>query len=184
VRASHAGAAAQAGAITTQGYVPDEGAIPGYAEPDWATNLLEVLKNPSFENVRIRMARILADPSRLTDEAVRVRQALYRNAAIAEVQARFITEYLGGGPDIRKHVVSDALARGIAAPTLVYWGDRNPTPPALGRHIAASVQDGRFRCAEDCGHWAQFESADVFNVVVRGATVSWSATASAMRKTI
>lgn len=153
---------------TTMGYQPDEGAIPGYVEPDWAANLassLEVLRHPTEENVRTRMARILANPARLTAEAVSVRQALYRQPAIAAVQQQFITEYLSG-QTIRKHLMTDALARQISAPTLVYWGDKNRTPPALGQHIARQVQNGRFHCATDCGHWAQFESAAEHNQVV------------------
>ncbi len=153
---------------TTMGYAPDAGAIPGYIEPDWSANLktsLEVLQNPSFENVRTRMVRILAKPSRLTDEAVRIRQALYQRPALAEVQARFIAEYLGGGL-VWKDVVTDAMARQIAAPTLTYWGAQNRTPPALGEHIARQVQNGQFHCAADTGHWAQFESAEEHNRVV------------------
>lgn len=153
---------------TTMGYAPDDGAIPGYVEPDWAANLqssLEVLRDPSYDNVRTRMARILAQPSRLTDEAIRVRQALYRNPAIAAVQQKFIAEYLAG-TTIRRHIVTDALAHRIEQPTLVYWGDKNRTPPALGQHIAKQVRRGRFHCASDCGHWAQFESAEEHNRVV------------------
>lgn len=153
---------------TTMGYTPDPGTIVGYVEPDWSQNLassLEVLRNPTYENVRARMARILADPSRLTDEAIRVRQALYRRADLAEVQQRFIAEYLGG-ETIRRHVVTDIMARRIAQPTLVYWGDRNRTPPALGLRLSQQVRDGRFHCAADTGHWAQFESADEHNRVI------------------
>ena len=153
---------------TTMGYTPEPGAIEGFVEPDWSQNLassLEVLRDPSYENVRSRMARILAKPERLTDEAIRVRQALYRQPALAAVQAPFITEYLSG-TTIRRHTVTDAMARRIAAPTLVYWGDKNRTPPSLGRHIASQVQQGRFHCAADCGHWAQFESAEEHNRVV------------------
>ncbi|UVE19184.1 alpha/beta fold hydrolase [Pseudomonas sp. LS44] len=153
---------------TTMGYAPDEGAIPGYVEPDWAANLpssLEVLRDPSFDNVRTRMARILAKPERLTDEAVMVRQALYRQPALAAVQQPFISEYLAGST-IRQHLVTDALARQIRQPTLVYWGDANRTPPALGQHIARQVQHGTFHCAQDTGHWAQFESAAEHNQVV------------------
>ena len=96
------------------------------------------------------MARILANPARLTDEAVRVRQALYRQPALAAVQQRFITDYLAGQP-IRRHLVTDALARQIRQPTLVYWGERNRTPPALGRaHSAARCATARFHCAR--GH--------------------------------
>lgn len=153
---------------TTMGYQPDEGAVPGYVEPDWGANLnssLDVLRDPSDDNVRTRMSRILARPERLTHEALQVRQALYRNPALAAVQAPFITEYLSG-QTIRQHLVTDALARQIAAPTLVYWGDKNRTPPALGQHIANTVQHGQFHCAADCGHWAQFESAPEHNRVV------------------
>jgi 2-hydroxy-6-oxonona-2,4-dienedioate hydrolase len=148
---------------TTQGYVPDAGAIAGYAEPDWSQNLpstLAALHDPSFENIRVRMSRILADPSRLTDEAVAVRQALYANPALAKVQEAFNREYLGMGEASRRHAVTDAMARRIACPTLVYWGKKNRTPPALGEHIARTVANGRFHCAADTGHWAQFESAE------------------------
>ena len=153
---------------TTMGYAPEDGAIPGYVEPDWASNLpssLEVLRNPSFEAVRTRMARILANPARLTDEAIRVRQALYQQPALAAVQQLFIAEYLAGDT-IRRHTVTDAMARRITPPTLVYWGDRNRTPPALGEHLARQVQNGRFHCAADTGHWAQYESAGEHNRVV------------------
>lgn len=153
---------------TTMGYKPNEGAIDGYVEPIWANNLtssIEVLEKPSFENVRTRMARILAKPERLTDEAIQVRQALYQQADLAEVQKLFITEYLSG-QTIQKHVVTDELAKKISQPTLVYWGDANRTPPALGQHIAQQVQQGQFFCATDTGHWAQFESAELHNLIV------------------
>jgi 2-hydroxy-6-oxonona-2,4-dienedioate hydrolase len=154
---------------TTQGYLPDAGAVPGYAEPDWSQNLpttLEALRNPSFENIKIRMARIVADPARLTDEAVLIRQRIYAQPDLARAQEAFNREYLGMGPASRAHMVTDAMARRIACPTLVYWGEKNRTPPALGQHIAATIPGGRFHCAADTGHWAQFESADEHNAVV------------------
>ncbi len=154
---------------TTQGYVPDDGAIPGYAEPDWSQNLpstLAALRDPSFENIRIRMKRILANPARLTEEAILVRQALYSQPALAAVQAEFNREYLGMGQASRQHAVTDAMARTITAPSLVYWGEKNRTPPTLGEHIARTLADGTFKCAADTGHWAQFESADEHNSVV------------------
>jgi 2-hydroxy-6-oxonona-2,4-dienedioate hydrolase len=153
---------------TTMGYKPNEGTIDGYVEPIWASNLassIEVLEQPTFDNVRTRMARILAKPERLTDEAIQVRQVLYQQPKLAAVQKQFITEYLSGCT-IQKHAVTDALAHQIIQPTLVYWGDANRTPPALGQHIANQVQQGQFYCAKDTGHWAQFESPEVHNQVV------------------
>lgn len=153
---------------TTMGYRPDANAIDGFVEPNWAANVpssIEVLEQPTFENVRTRMSRILANPNRLTDEAIQVRQALYQQPDLAEVQKLFITEYLSGST-IQKHIITDELATEISQPTLVYWGDANRTPPALGQHIAQQVQNGQFYCAKDTGHWAQFESAAVHNEIV------------------
>lgn len=153
---------------TTMGYQPDAGTIDGYVEPDWSKNLassLEVLRDPSYDNVRSRMARILADPSKLTDEAILVRQALYRQRALSAVQQQFITEYLAGDT-IRKHLVSDAAVRRIEQPVLVYWGDQNRTPPSLGLRLSQQARNGHFHCAADTGHWAQFESADEHNRIV------------------
>lgn len=153
---------------TTMGYRPNENSIAHYVEPNWAANVassVEVLQNPTYENVRSRMTRILAKPERITDEAILVRQALYQQPALAEVQQKFITEYLSG-QIIKKHVMTDALANNIQQPTLVYWGDANRTPPAFGQHIAQQVKNGQFFCAEDTGHWAQFESAITHNRVV------------------
>ena len=154
---------------TTQGYLPDAGAVPGYAEPDWSQNLpttLEALRNPSFENIKIRMARIVTDPARLTDETVLIRQRIYAQPNLARAQEAFNREYLGMGPASRAHMVTDAMARRIACPTLVYWGEKNRTPPVLGQHIADTIPSGQFHCAADTGHWAQFESADEHNAVV------------------
>jgi 2-hydroxy-6-oxonona-2,4-dienedioate hydrolase len=61
---------------TTQGYVADADSIEGYVEPDLAANIpndLDMLREPTFDKVRIRMARIVADPASLPDEAVEVR---------------------------------------------------------------------------------------------------------------
>lgn len=153
---------------TTMGYKPNPDSIPGYIEPDWTANLpasLSMLNDPSFDNVRTRMGRILARPELLTDEAVQVRQAIYQKPELRDVQLKFITEYLTGEV-ITKHIVTDELAASIQQPVLVYWGDKNRTPPAFGQHLANTVQNGRFHCAANTGHWAQFESADEHNRVV------------------
>jgi 2-hydroxy-6-oxonona-2,4-dienedioate hydrolase len=146
---------------TTQGYSPDAGAIAGYAEPDLSPNLpsdLDMLREPTFDKVHKRMARIVADPAHLPDEAVEVRLAHYRNPALSAVQQEFVAEYLAGSI-CRQHTVTDAMAGQIAQPTLVYWGDKNRTPPSLGLRLSQQVQRGEFHCAANTGHWAQFDSA-------------------------
>lgn len=151
---------------TTMGYEPD--GLPGYTPPPRDANLrssLDMLADPTFDNVKSRMSRILHDPALLSDEAVRVRQAIYERPDLRAVQRQFITEYLSGSATLH-HVLRDADVRRIVHPTLVYWGDRNRVPALVGERLAELVFNGRFHCAADTGHWAQFESAAEHDEVV------------------
>lgn len=155
---------------TPMGYEPAPASIPGYAEPDLSGLLessLEVLRDPSTANIKGRLARILADPSKLTDEAVAVRRAFYNDPAVNAVQREVISHYLGGEA-IRRYRITDDVAAQIKAPTLVFWGDKNITPPAVGRRLSEVIPDGRFVCAPDTGHWAQYEAHQMHNREVAG----------------
>jgi 2-hydroxy-6-oxonona-2,4-dienedioate hydrolase len=150
---------------TPMGYTPAAGVLPGYVEPDLSAlreSSLAVLRDPSTQNIRARLARILADPTRLTDEAVAVRKALYNDPAVNAVQRELISHYLGGEA-IERYRVTDELAARIKAPTLVFWGDKNITAPAVGRRLSEVIPDGRFVCAPDTGHWAQYEAHELHN---------------------
>lgn len=143
------------------GYRPDT----GYVEPDptpLRESNLAVLDDPNYDNVRARLARIVFDPSVVDEESVLVRQAFYRDPAVNAVQRRLMTHYLGGA-EPRRHVVTDAVARRIAAPTLVYWGERNFVPPSVGQHLARTIPNARFFCSPATGHWAQFENFEAHN---------------------
>ncbi len=150
---------------TTQGYQPDEGSIPGLVEPDprrIQQHSLEVLRDPSFENVRSRLARVLANPELLPDEAVAVRHKFYNDPALNRVQQQFMEHY-PIGEALVKHLVSDARAADIKAPTLIFWGDKNPAPPVVGHRLSLSIPNARYICAPETGHMAQFESHELHN---------------------
>jgi 2-hydroxy-6-oxonona-2,4-dienedioate hydrolase len=152
---------------TPMGYRPDPGSV------DWTPqdfgpireSSLAVLRDPSWENVRSRMERIVSDPRSLTEEAIAVRHRIYNDPALNAAQQQFMSAYLGG-PEARKHELSDAQLAKISAPTLVYWADHNPTPPRVGQRMASVIPNARFHCAENTGHWAQFENADEHNEAV------------------
>jgi pimeloyl-ACP methyl ester carboxylesterase len=56
---------------------------------------------------------------------------------------------------------------GIAAPTLVVWGEHDPlTPLALGSSIAALVPDARLEIIANAGHTPMWEQPAAFNDVV------------------
>jgi 2-hydroxy-6-oxonona-2,4-dienedioate hydrolase len=164
----HASRVAHLVLTTPMGYEPDTGAIEGYTPPARDTNLassLSMLDNPSFENVRERMSRILARPHMLNADAVSCRQNIYQLPALRNVQRAFITDYMQGSAILR-HTVTDEMARRIVHPTLVYWGAANRIPPVVGQRLADQLNDGRFHCAANTGHWAQYESAAEHDRVV------------------
>lgn len=154
--------------VTAQGYRPDAGSVPGYVEPDGQALQnanLATLRDPSFENVRSRLGRVLAHPDILPDEAVAVRHKFYNDPEVNRAQQAFMAVYPTGAA-LQEQVLTDADLANIAAPTLVYWGDSNPVPAAVGRRLAEQLPNGRFHCAAETGHMAQFESAPEFNRVV------------------
>jgi 2-hydroxy-6-oxonona-2,4-dienedioate hydrolase len=145
---------------TPMGYRPD-----GYEEPDPKAvreSNLATLREPTLANVRARLERIVANPAVVEDESVRVRQHFYSDPAVNAVQRQLMTHYLGG-PEPKRHLVTDPMARRIAAPTLVYWGDKNFVPASVGERLAQQIPNGAFFCAPKCGHWAQFESHELHN---------------------
>jgi 2-hydroxy-6-oxonona-2,4-dienedioate hydrolase len=152
---------------TPMGYQPDPGSVE-WTPQDFAklrASSLEVLRDPSWDNVRVRMERILSDPKSLPDEAIAVRHKLYNDPALNAAQQQFMSTYLGG-PEPRRHEVTDALLSRISAPTLVYWADHNPVPAVVGKRMASMIPGARFHCADHTGHWAQFENAEEHNAVV------------------
>jgi 2-hydroxy-6-oxonona-2,4-dienedioate hydrolase len=150
---------------TPMGFVPEPGAVPGYTPKD-ATALregnLRTLRDPTLANIRLRLERIISDPTLLRDEAVAVRHAIYNDPAVNAVQQQFMAQYPDGAA-VSRHVITDALARRISAETLVYWGEKNETPVAVGEHLASLIPNGRFFCSPNTGHWAQFENFEVHN---------------------
>jgi 2-hydroxy-6-oxonona-2,4-dienedioate hydrolase len=153
---------------TPMGYTPNKGTLPDWNPPDFAKlrqSSLDCLKDPTFENIRGRIARIVHDPAVLTDEAIAVRHAFYNDAALNGAQQMVISNYLGGS-EPQRHALNDENLRTIGAPTLVYWGEYNLTPPALGRQMASRIPSAQFHCAANTGHWAQFENFEEHNAVV------------------
>jgi pimeloyl-ACP methyl ester carboxylesterase len=62
------------------------------------------------------------------------------------------------GHDVR------AQLRGVVAPTLLVWGDRDPlVPAAWGPVIQASLPDARLLILSGAGHVANYDRPDSFN---------------------
>jgi 2-hydroxy-6-oxonona-2,4-dienedioate hydrolase len=153
---------------TATGYVPEEGAIPNFKAPRINPELrpqLGFLDDPSDANIRERLRRVVFDPNVINDETVALRAKIYRDPAINRVQREFLHNY-PNAPGPARHWISDELAKRIAVPTLVYWGDKNQPGPEVGRRLAAMIPDARFHSEPLTGHWAQYEHYEQFNRIV------------------
>ncbi len=156
---------------TAQGFrlKPPPGAEPAAPAPsrNTAARQLAYLDDPSWENIRQRMLPLLANPARLPDELIAVRQKLYRNPA-TNASLRQVVQHYMGGPELpsQQYVMTETELGQITAPTLVYWGDHNMVPPAMGERLAQAIPGAQYYCAADTGHWAQFEHANEHNRVV------------------
>jgi 2-hydroxy-6-oxonona-2,4-dienedioate hydrolase len=66
----------------------------------------------------------------------------------------------------RPNMITAEQYRSIKAPTMVVWTSHDPTAtPEEGKQIADMIPGARFVVMNECGHWPQFEDADVFNRV-------------------
>jgi len=124
---------------------------------------LALLRDPTDENVRTRMARLVSDPALIDDEAFEIRRWMMQHPAVNAGLQAASHAYLSeanwacrlGAPD---------LAR-LTPPTLLYWGSHNAGGRAAGDALAAAIPGVRYHCP-DVGHWAQYEQADEHNRVV------------------
>jgi 2-hydroxy-6-oxonona-2,4-dienedioate hydrolase len=123
---------------------------------------LQAVRGASRETVRARLEWLMADPTRVTEELVSTRLAIYRRPGFVDTMERLLCLQ---EPDVRRrNLLSDGDLAAIAAPTLVVWTSHDPTGAVeVGEEFARLIPDARLVVLDDCGHWPQFEAADEFN---------------------
>jgi 2-hydroxy-6-oxonona-2,4-dienedioate hydrolase len=124
----------------------------------------EAAEDPSWERVKARLEWLMADPSMVTDDLIRTRQAIFEqpdwrmacemNMALQHLETR------------KRNMLSDADLRAIEADALVIWTTKDPSGPVdEGRRIADLLPQGRLAVIENAGHWPQYEQAETFNKI-------------------
>ncbi len=149
---------------TPMGYIPRGWSAIDYgnqSREQLLRSTLAVLEDPTYDNVRARMERIVADPRTLTPESIAVRHALYNDPALNAVQRLVTGAYFSDA--VLPHALTADVLGAIDAPCLVYWGERNLVPEAVGLEMSRMLRRGRFHSAPATGHWAQFENAEEHN---------------------
>jgi len=122
----------------------------------------EAVVDPNYERMRTRLEFLMHDKSKVNEDLIAVRQAIYRQPGYVDIIKRILCLQV---PEIRRrNMFSDEQTRSIKAPTLVLWTTHDPTATiAEGKRIADLIPGANFVVMDDCGHWPQFEDAPTFN---------------------
>jgi 2-hydroxy-6-oxonona-2,4-dienedioate hydrolase len=118
--------------------------------------------DPSPESIRARLEFLMWDKSLVSEDLVETRRAIYSQPRFVESMHRIMC--LQEMDIRRRNMISEAQYRSIAAPTLVIWTSHDPTAtPEEGREISRMIPNARYVVMNECGHWPQYENADLFN---------------------
>jgi 2-hydroxy-6-oxonona-2,4-dienedioate hydrolase len=124
----------------------------------------EAAKDPSWERVKARLEWLMADPSMVTDDLIKTRQAIFQqpdwpmacqmNMALQDLEIR------------KRNMLSDDDLREIQAEALVIWTTKDPSGPVdEGRRIAGLIPNGSLAVIENAGHWPQYEQTAIFDQI-------------------
>ena len=119
-------------------------------------------EDPSWDFIKARVEWLMADKSKVYDDLVATRQAIYSQPGMAEAM-RHNMVLQDMETRLRNLIQPEDYGR-IQAPTLVIWTSDDPTADVSeGRRIASMIPGALFTVMDGCGHWPQFEDPDLFN---------------------
>ncbi len=117
---------------------------------------------PSPENIRTRLEFLMYNKLLVSDDLVETRRAIYAQPNFPDAMERILC--LQDMDVRRRNMISEEQYRSIKAPTLVIWTSHDPTAtPEEGRQIAEMIPGARYVVMNECGHWPQYENAELFN---------------------
>lgn len=123
---------------------------------------MRAVEQPDWHFIRERLEMLMYDPSKVHDDLVAVRQAIYAQPGYAEVMREILC--LQEMEIRQRNMITPAQYAAISAPTLVLWTSHDPTAtPAEGRQIADMIPGAEYVVMGECGHWPQFEDPELFN---------------------
>ena len=124
----------------------------------------QAASDPTWERIRTRLEFLMYDKSLVSDDLIETRRAIYAQPGFAASMGRIMC--LQEMPIRRPNMITEAQYRSIRTPTLVVWTSHDPTAtPEEGAQIAGMIDNSKFVVMNKCGHWPQYEDADLFNRV-------------------
>lgn len=122
----------------------------------------EAASDPSWARIRTRLEFLMCDKSMVSDDLIETRRAIYAQPGFKETMERIMC--LQDMELRRPNMITREQYASIKAPTLVVWTSHDPTAtPEEGRQISEMIPNARYVVMNECGHWPQFEDADLFN---------------------
>lgn len=138
---------------------------------------MAAVEDPSWERIKSRLEFLMHDKSKVTDDIVAVRQAIYARPGMVEQMERTLILQDWDARQ-RNLILAEDWGR-ITAPTLVLWTSDDPTASVDdGRRVAEMIPGAKFTVMEGCGHWPQWEDAATFNAIHIGFLTGAAANAS------
>ena len=119
------------------------------------------VQDPTDESVRARVEWLFHDTTMVTDELVRLRQAVYtRPGFLRAVENILVLQ----DPEVRRPFAWDPGWVGrIDAPTLLLWTDHDPTGGLdEAEMLRGWIPGSRLHVIEGAGHWPQWEKPEEF----------------------
>jgi 2-hydroxy-6-oxonona-2,4-dienedioate hydrolase len=123
---------------------------------------VEAINDPSYERIKGRLEWLMHDKSKVNDDLVASRQAIYGQPSMKQAIHHILALHT---PEARaKYAIKPEQWQALKAPTLVLWTDHDPTATVqVGQELADAIPGSKFVVMEGCGHWPQFEDAATFN---------------------
>ncbi len=122
---------------------------------------------PTFETVRARMEWLVAEPSRMTDEMVKIRLRLYSFPDVYESIKR-VYRVDGAVRDwTRAFAYEEEDLQNFKPDGLVFWTEKNPGQgPAFGEYAASKIRGVKYYNMLDAAHWPQWEKPEEHDQVL------------------
>lgn len=122
----------------------------------------QAAEDPSWERIKTRLEFLMCDKSMVSDDLIETRRSIYAQPGFAGTMKRIMC--LQEMEIRRPNMITEEQYRSIKAPSLVVWTSHDPTAtPAEGKEISEMIPNCKYVVMNECGHWPQFEDAELFN---------------------
>src|SRR6476619_2635911 len=125
---------------------------------------MEAAKDPSWDRVKARLEWLMADPTMVTDDLIKTRQAIFQqpdwlqaceaNMALQNLEVR------------RRNMLTDEALGRIQAPALVLWTNKDPYGPVTeAQRITTLIPGVKLAVMENCCLFTHSANTETFNKI-------------------